>query len=47
MQAYSTDLSELTKNGLRGSMGPVGAARGTVAMESFSSLLQKNVLNRQ
>lgn len=29
-----------------GSMGPVGAAAGNAAMESFFSLLQKNVLNR-
>ena len=39
--------SELTKNGLRGSMGRVGAAGDNAAMESFFSLLQKNVLNRQ
>jgi putative transposase len=39
--------SELTKNGLRGFMGRVGAAGDNAAMESFFSLLQKNVLNRQ
>lgn len=39
--------SELTKHGLRGSMGRVGAAGDNAAMESFFSLLQKNVLNRQ
>jgi putative transposase len=32
---------------LRGSMGRVGACAANAAMESFSSLLQKNVLNRQ
>jgi transposase InsO family protein len=30
-----------------GSMGRVGAAGDNAAMESFFSLLQKNVLNRQ
>ncbi len=30
-----------------GSMGRVGAAGDNSAMESFSSLLQKNVLDRQ
>ena len=39
--------SELTKNGLRGSMGRVGAAGDNAAMESFFALLQKNVLNRR
>jgi putative transposase len=39
--------SELTKHGLRGSMGRVGAAGDNAAMESFFALLQKNVLNRQ
>lgn len=33
--------------GLRGSMGRVGACADNAAMESFFSLLQKNVLNRQ
>lgn len=32
---------------LRGSMGQVGSAGDNAAMESFFSLLQKNVLNRQ
>jgi putative transposase len=32
---------------LRGSMGRVGACSDNAAMESFFSLLQKNVLNRQ
>jgi transposase InsO family protein len=32
---------------LRGSMGRVGACADNAAMESFFSLLQKNVLNRQ
>ena len=32
---------------LRGSMGRVGACADKAAMESFFSLLQKNVLNRQ
>ena len=35
----------LTNNGLRGSMGRVAAAADNAAMESFFSLLQKNVLN--
>ena len=34
-------------NGMRGSMGRVGAAGDNAAMESFFSLLQKNVLNRR
>ena len=34
-------------NGLRGSMGRVGACGDNAAMESFFSLLQKNVLDRQ
>ena len=37
----------LTRHGLVGSMGRVGAAGDNAAMESFSSLLQKNVLNKQ
>jgi transposase InsO family protein len=37
----------LTAAGLRGSMGRVAAAGDNAAMESFHSLLQKNVLNRQ
>ena len=35
------------RNKLRGSMGRVGACADNAAMESFFSLLQKNVLNRQ
>lgn len=37
----------LAAHGLVGSMGRVGAAGDNAAMESFFSLLQKNVLNRQ
>jgi putative transposase len=37
----------LTAAGLRGSMGRVAAAADNAAMESFHSLLQKNVLNRR
>ncbi len=37
----------LNTHGLRGSMGRVGAAGDNAAMESFFSLLQKNVLDRQ
>ena len=36
----------LTTHGMTGSMGRVGAAGDNAAMESFFSLLQKNVLNR-
>ena len=32
---------------MKGSMGQVGSAGDNAAMESFFSLLQKNVLNRQ
>ena len=39
--------SELTKHGLRPSMGRVGAAGDNAAMGSFFVLRQKNVLNRQ
>jgi putative transposase len=35
----------LKNNGLRGSMGRVGACGDNAAMESFFALLQKNVLN--
>jgi putative transposase len=35
----------LTNNGLRGSMGRVGSSGDNAAMESFFSLLQKNVLD--
>jgi putative transposase len=37
----------LHRHGMVGSMGRVGAAGDNAAMESFFSLLQKNVLNRQ
>jgi transposase InsO family protein len=37
----------LTRHGLVGSMGQVAAAADNAAMESFFSLLQKNVLDRQ
>jgi putative transposase len=37
----------LKNNGLRGSMGRVGAAGDNAAMESFFALLQKNVLDTQ
>jgi transposase InsO family protein len=37
----------LKANGLAGSMGRVASAADNAAMESFHSLLQKNVLNRQ
>lgn len=37
----------LTRHGLVGSMGQVGSAGDNAAMESFFSLLQKNVLDRQ
>ena len=37
----------LERHQLRGSMGRVGAAGDNAAMESFFSLLQKNVLDRQ
>ena len=40
-------VHELHRHGLRGSMGRVGACADNAAMESFFSLLQKNVLNRQ
>ena len=40
-------VAALARNGLVGSMGRVGAAGDNAAMESFFSLLQKNVLNRQ
>ncbi len=38
---------ELSRNGLQGSMGRVGACGDNAAMESFFALLQKNVLDRQ
>ena len=37
----------LNRHGMVGSMGRVGAAGDNAAMESFFSLLQKNVLDRQ
>ena len=42
--AYCRELRDAQ---LRGSMGRVGACADNAAMESFFSLLQKNVLNRQ
>lgn len=40
-------IRTLARHGLVGSMGRVGAAGDNAAMESFFSLLQKNVLNRR
>lgn len=40
-------LAALQRHELRGSMGRVGACGDNAAMESFFSLLQKNVLDRQ
>jgi putative transposase len=40
-------VAALTRAGLAGSMGRVGACADNSAMESFFSLLQKNVLNRR
>lgn len=40
-------VTTLTRHGLTGSMGRVGACADNAAMESFFSLLQKNVLDRQ
>src|SRR5699024_4666452 len=40
-------LKTLRRHKLHGSMGQVGAAGDNAAMESFFSLLQKNVLNRR
>lgn len=42
-----TFVEELRHAGLSGSMGRVGACGDNAAMESFFSLLQKNVLDRQ
>lgn len=39
-------VKALKRHGLRGSMGRVGACGDNAAMESFFSLLQKNVLDR-
>ncbi len=40
-------LRELHRHDLAGSMGQVASAGDNAAMESFFSLLQKNVLNRR
>lgn len=40
-------VTTLRDNGLRGSMGRVGACADNAAMESFFALLQNNVLDRQ
>ncbi|MDR7113733.1 transposase InsO family protein [Microbacterium trichothecenolyticum] len=40
-------MRTLARHGMVGSMGRVGAAGDNAAMESFFSLLQKNVLNRR
>ena len=40
-------VSELKRQGLTGSMGRVGACADNASMESFFSLLQKNVLNQK
>jgi putative transposase len=40
-------VGQLNRHGMVGSMGRVGAAGDNAAMESFFSLLQKNVLNRR
>jgi transposase InsO family protein len=40
-------VKALRRNGLRGSMGRVGACGDNAAMESFFALLQNNVLDRQ
>jgi putative transposase len=40
-------VESLRQYGLTGSMGRVGACADNAAMESFFSLLQKNVLDRQ
>jgi len=37
----------ITRHGLIGSMGKVGACGDNAAMKSFFSLLQNNVLDRQ
>ena len=39
-------MKTLADNGMKGSMGRVGACADNAAMESFLALLQKNVLNR-
>jgi putative transposase len=40
-------VNTLRRNGLRGSMGRVGACGDNAAMESFFALLQNNVLDRR
>lgn len=40
-------MRTLARHSMAGSMGRVGAAGDNAAMESFFSLLQKNVLDRQ
>lgn len=40
-------IKRLSRNGLHGSMGRVGACGDNAAMESFFALLQKNVLDQQ
>ncbi|BCW62813.1 transposase [Arthrobacter sp. StoSoilB22] len=40
-------VESLRRHGLTGSMGRVGACADNAAMESFFSLLQKNILDRQ
>lgn len=40
-------MHALNHHGMVGSMGRVGAAGDNAAMESFLSLLQKNVLDRR
>ena len=39
-------MKTLADNGMKGSMGRVGACADNAAMGSFFALLQKNVLNR-
>ena len=46
-QFRSRFVESLRRHGLTGSMGRVGACADNAAMESFFSLLQKNVLDRQ
>ncbi len=47
-QSRSRKLQQaLTRHRMHGSMGQVGSAGDNAAMESFFSLLQKNVLNRR
>ena len=45
--AHTPIVRACARTGLRGSMGRVGACADNAAMESFFSLLQKNVLNRR